>query len=57
MIAVSDSAATKVKELLEAEGDTTLAVLSVQSPAVSVEESFGRQAAAVAGYDEDDDSY
>ncbi len=39
------------------EGETTLAVLSVQSPAVSVEESFGRQAAAVAGYDEDDDSY
>ena len=26
MIAVSDSAATKVKELLEAEGDTTLAL-------------------------------
>lgn len=39
------------------EGDVELALLSVQSPAVSVEESFGRRAAAVAGYDEDDDSY
>jgi mannose-6-phosphate isomerase-like protein (cupin superfamily) len=34
-----------------------LALLSVQSPAVSVDETFGRQTAAVAGYDEDDDLY
>ena len=34
-----------------------LCLLSVQAPAVSVEETFGRQTAAVAGYDEDDDEY
>ena len=34
-----------------------LCLLSVQSPAVSVDETFGRQTAAVAGYDEDDDEY
>jgi len=39
------------------EGSETLSILSVQSPAVSVEETFGRQTAAVAGYDEDDDDY
>ncbi len=39
------------------EGPDELAILSVQSPAVSVEETFGRQSAAVVGYDEDDDSY
>ena len=37
------------------EGDEPLAILSVQSPAVSVDETFGRQTAAV-GY-EDDDEY
>lgn len=39
------------------EGEDGLSLLSVQSPAVSVEETFGRQTAAVAGYDEDDDVY
>lgn len=39
------------------EGADTLALISVQSPAVSVDETFGRQTAAVAGYDEDDDAY
>ena len=39
------------------EGPETLALVSVQSPAVSVEETLGRQTAAVAGYDEDDDQY
>ena len=39
------------------QGDDELALISAQSPAVSVEETFGRQTAAVAGYDEDDDSY
>ena len=39
------------------EGTEELALVSVQSPAVSVEETFGRQTAAVAGYDEDDDLY
>ena len=39
------------------DGAETLALLSVQSPAVSVDETFGRQTAAVAGYDEDDDVY
>jgi mannose-6-phosphate isomerase-like protein (cupin superfamily) len=37
------------------EGEEPLAILSVQSPAVSVDETFGRQTAAV-GY-EDDDEY
>lgn len=37
------------------EGEDQLALLSVQSPAVSVEENFGRQMAEVAGYDEEDD--
>lgn len=32
-----------------------LALLSVQSPAVSVEETLGRQLAEVAGFDEDDE--
>jgi mannose-6-phosphate isomerase-like protein (cupin superfamily) len=32
-----------------------LSLLSVQSPAVSVEETFGRQLAEVAGYDDEDD--
>jgi mannose-6-phosphate isomerase-like protein (cupin superfamily) len=39
------------------EGTEALAILSVQSPAVSVDETFGRQTAAVTGYDEDDDDY
>lgn len=39
------------------EDDEPLALLSVQSPAVSVDETFGRQTAAVVGYDEDDDDY
>ena len=37
--------------------EAPLALLSVQSPAVSVDETFGRQTAAVAGYDEDEDDY
>jgi mannose-6-phosphate isomerase-like protein (cupin superfamily) len=36
-------------------GTEPVALLSVQSPAVSVEETFGRQLAEVAGYDEDDE--
>lgn len=36
------------------QGEDGLALISAQSPAVSVEETFGRQTAAVAGYDEDD---
>lgn len=39
------------------ESDEPLGLLSIQSPAVSVEETFGRQTAAVAGYDPDDDDY
>ena len=39
------------------EGDEPLALVSVQSPAVSVEETFGRQLAEVAGYDDDEDDY
>jgi mannose-6-phosphate isomerase-like protein (cupin superfamily) len=38
-------------------GDGGLALVSVQSPAVSVEETFGRQVAEVVGYDDDDDDY
>ncbi|HET6832006.1 MAG TPA: cupin domain-containing protein [Solirubrobacterales bacterium] len=38
-------------------GDETLALVSVQSPAVSVEETIGRQTAATVGYDEDADQY
>ena len=38
------------------QGDGPLALVSVQSPAVSVEETFGRQLAEVAGY-EDEDEY
>jgi len=38
------------------QGDAPLALVSVQSPAVSVEETFGRQLAEVAGY-EDEDEY
>lgn len=37
------------------EGSDELALVSVQSPAVSVEETFGRQMAEVAGYDEEDE--
>ena len=37
------------------EGVEQLALVSVQSPAVSVEETFGRQLAEVAGYDDEDD--
>jgi mannose-6-phosphate isomerase-like protein (cupin superfamily) len=38
------------------DGDETFACISVQSPAVSVDELFGRQLAAdVAGFDEDDE--
>lgn len=39
------------------EDDEPLSLLSVQSPAVSVDETFGRQTAAVVGYDEDEDDY
>lgn len=39
------------------EDDAPLSLLSVQAPAVSVDETFGRQTAAVVGYDEDDDDY
>ncbi|MCB0865433.1 MAG: cupin domain-containing protein [Solirubrobacterales bacterium] len=39
------------------EDEAPLALLSVQSPAVSVDETFGRQTAAVVGYDEDEDDY
>jgi len=39
------------------EADDPLALISVQSPAVSVEETFGRQLAEVAGYDDDEDDY
>jgi len=38
-------------------GDDVLALLSVQSPAVSVEEPIGRQSAATVGYDEDSDQF
>jgi len=38
-------------------GPEPLALVSVQSPAVSVEETFGRQTDAASEYDEDDDSY
>ncbi len=37
------------------QGEDELALLSVQSPAVSVEETFGRQMAEVAGYDDEDE--
>lgn len=37
------------------QGADQLALVSVQSPAVSVEETFGRQLAEVAGYDDEDD--
>lgn len=37
------------------EGEDDLALVSVQSPAVSVEETFGRQLAEVAGYDDEDE--
>ena len=37
------------------EGEGELALVSVQAPAVSVEETFGRQMAEVAGYDEEDE--
>lgn len=36
-------------------GSGDLALVSIQSPAVSVEETFGRQLAEVAGYDEEDE--
>ncbi len=39
------------------ESEEPLALVSVQSPAVSVEETFGRQLAEVAGYDDDEDDY
>jgi mannose-6-phosphate isomerase-like protein (cupin superfamily) len=37
------------------DGEGDLALVSVQSPAVSVEESFGRQMAEVDGYEDEDD--
>jgi mannose-6-phosphate isomerase-like protein (cupin superfamily) len=37
------------------EGSGVVALVSVQAPAVSVEETFGRQLAEVAGYDEEDE--
>ncbi len=39
------------------ESAEALALVSVQSPAVTVEETFGRQLAEVAGYDDDEDDY
>lgn len=39
------------------EGEEMLALVSAQSPSVSVEETFGRQTADVTGYDPDDDEY
>ncbi|MBK5117936.1 MAG: hypothetical protein JJE23_13605, partial [Thermoleophilia bacterium] len=39
------------------QGESVLALVSVQSPAVSVEETFGRQLAEVVGYDDDEDEY
>ena len=39
------------------EGEEVLALVSAQSPAVSVEETFGRQTAQVSAYDVDDDEY
>jgi mannose-6-phosphate isomerase-like protein (cupin superfamily) len=38
-------------------GSEPLALVSVQSPAVSVEETIGRQTAATVGYDEDADQF
>ena len=38
------------------EGPEPLALISVQAPAVSVEETFGRQLAEVAGYADEDES-
>lgn len=38
-------------------GEGDLALVSVQSPPVSVEETFGRQMAEVAGYEDEDDEY
>jgi mannose-6-phosphate isomerase-like protein (cupin superfamily) len=37
--------------------DEGFALVSIQSPPVAVAELYGRQAAPVSGYDEDDDSY
>jgi mannose-6-phosphate isomerase-like protein (cupin superfamily) len=37
------------------QGESVLALVSVQSPAVSVEETFGRQLAEVVGYDDEDE--
>jgi mannose-6-phosphate isomerase-like protein (cupin superfamily) len=37
------------------QGTEPLSLVSVQSPAVSVEETFGRQLAEVAGYDDEDE--
>lgn len=37
------------------QGEGVLALVSVQSPAVSVEENFGRQLAEVVGYDDEDE--
>lgn len=37
--------------------EAPLALLSVQSPAVSVDETFGRQTAATVAYDEDEDDF
>lgn len=38
-------------------GTEALVMVSVQSPAVSVEETIGRQSTAIVGYDEDADEY
>lgn len=40
---------------IASEGRDAVALVSVQAPAVSVEETFGRQLAEVAGYDEEDE--
>ena len=37
--------------------DEGFALVSIQSPPVAVAELYGRQTAAVSGYDEDDDEY
>ena len=37
--------------------DEGFALVSIQSPPVAVAELYGRQAASVTGYDEDDDEY
>jgi mannose-6-phosphate isomerase-like protein (cupin superfamily) len=42
---------------IENPGSEELACISVQSPAVSVDELYGRQLATTAGFDDEDDDY